>query len=637
MNKEINQTLHGYSNGHHLLSSSIKLSKSSSRIMSVLSDLSGSEVSNNYLSYYTGYPLNEEWCYAIAKTWYASEMKRPGCVWTHTLLINFEDIKYFSNYSLLEELFQRPMDNNSFEQYSKKISVNDNSITYSDYDFLDNDSLAIVLFSYYFNNKPAIFKTFTGNHFIREIWAFLVNQNKSVYSNFSFCTASLSNRKIDNKPFSIQAVPERLVKHILRADKNLYEVQINDALSFMDLIPNWKSQYFTGDNNFFTFINEFNLKSKNSGFKLYDLYNKIFLNRNINSIELYKEILSIFGNEAGGEFVIYLIQKVYEGSVAHWLSKDTIESMLKSICTDRNIEDYNYSIDTIKNIIEDLFINKIEKCRTIFRDLISSELNRIGEKILVHFAKIVTVEKLSTFSEYDIGICNVLVSLNNDLIFDKKLWQKGKDFQIEILNCVNADEMNYDKKLKYIHNIIVNSNETLDSAVFDLFGSDSVPIVLKIITDNSAQNKISWINICKQDHDITLNWIKNQNTIQLPVFLKIIESLDPYSSTILESGIEPWVNNLEEIDDYSLTIEEKRKLSYFFFPIIISNSYIVSNKLLRICFFPVYEEIKKNRYDYNLWRKIEHHLPEMPIYSWWDKCKRLRIAMDRKGYNNLFW
>ena len=38
-------------------------------------------------SYLTAYPLPRSSLVAFARTWTAPEMPRPGCVWTHTLLI----------------------------------------------------------------------------------------------------------------------------------------------------------------------------------------------------------------------------------------------------------------------------------------------------------------------------------------------------------------------------------------------------------------------------------------------------------------------------------------------------------------------------------------------------------------------
>jgi hypothetical protein len=86
-NYELEQTLHGYDRGHRLLATSTRFSSEDDRAMLNMSDLSGSRVVDGFFEYITGYMLPSKEFFALAKTWYATEMKRPGCVWTHTLLL----------------------------------------------------------------------------------------------------------------------------------------------------------------------------------------------------------------------------------------------------------------------------------------------------------------------------------------------------------------------------------------------------------------------------------------------------------------------------------------------------------------------------------------------------------------------
>ena len=107
---KVEQTLHGYSEGHRLIEGSLKLPQSDARTMLVLSDasVSGSRIPAN--GYITGYPLAESGKYVLARTWAAPEMRRPGCVWTHSLLIDFADLARLGSVDSLLERFQRPSD-----------------------------------------------------------------------------------------------------------------------------------------------------------------------------------------------------------------------------------------------------------------------------------------------------------------------------------------------------------------------------------------------------------------------------------------------------------------------------------------------------------------------------------------------
>ena len=84
----VEQTLHGYEDGHRLLASSMKLDEASDRSMLVLSDMLTPVLYTGDEFYVSGYPLRSLGKYVIARTWLATELPRPGCVWTHSLLLD---------------------------------------------------------------------------------------------------------------------------------------------------------------------------------------------------------------------------------------------------------------------------------------------------------------------------------------------------------------------------------------------------------------------------------------------------------------------------------------------------------------------------------------------------------------------
>jgi hypothetical protein len=95
-----------------LLASSIELVGRDSKTMLMMSDASGPAAVIGDDGYLTGYPLSESGYYAFARTWPAPEMPRPGCVWTHTILLEFSDIPALQSASGLLGLFRRPSGKN---------------------------------------------------------------------------------------------------------------------------------------------------------------------------------------------------------------------------------------------------------------------------------------------------------------------------------------------------------------------------------------------------------------------------------------------------------------------------------------------------------------------------------------------
>src|SRR5437660_8372161 len=118
---ELHQALHGYSDGHQLLASSLNLTREQQWQLLVMSDLSGPSFRAGFDSYLTGYPLAVGGLYCLARTWFAPELSRPGCVWTHTILISDTDVAQIPDFRFLLSHFRRPLSSRDLENYKVPI------------------------------------------------------------------------------------------------------------------------------------------------------------------------------------------------------------------------------------------------------------------------------------------------------------------------------------------------------------------------------------------------------------------------------------------------------------------------------------------------------------------------------------
>lgn len=133
----IHQCLHGYDDGHQLIQTSTRIPSKADRLLLTLSDMSGPTMVSGFQSYLTGYPVPDTNWYAFAKTWYAPEKPRPGCVWTHTLLIETADLARIQNSGFLLKLFARPSKERKLKGYAKPLelpmdTLNDNKCRMED-------------------------------------------------------------------------------------------------------------------------------------------------------------------------------------------------------------------------------------------------------------------------------------------------------------------------------------------------------------------------------------------------------------------------------------------------------------------------------------------------------------------------
>ncbi len=128
MNQEhirVDQCLFGYEDGHRLLSSSIPLGDETSTLTS-LSDLAPGAVFGRSSGYWTGVPAPEIGRYALMRTWPAPEMPRPGCVWTHALLLSPDALENVEDLSMLRLLVVRPRNSLERDAYRRPFIIDPN-------------------------------------------------------------------------------------------------------------------------------------------------------------------------------------------------------------------------------------------------------------------------------------------------------------------------------------------------------------------------------------------------------------------------------------------------------------------------------------------------------------------------------
>ena len=87
-----------------------------------MSDLLTSALRHGRDSYLCGYPLQSAGKYVLARTWLAPELPRPGCVWTHSLVLDNQAIVSASSMWDVMDLHRRPR-GNDVSGYTARTSV----------------------------------------------------------------------------------------------------------------------------------------------------------------------------------------------------------------------------------------------------------------------------------------------------------------------------------------------------------------------------------------------------------------------------------------------------------------------------------------------------------------------------------
>lgn len=226
----VHQALHGYSGGHRLLESSCSFSAAAERQIDVLSDLSGSTPPSGFEEYLTIYPVAGMQVMALAKTWLAKEMPRPGCVWTHTLLLDFSTVRSAGQLASFTQYFVRPTKKKAYDVYANPLS---GPSLAAQRDFLANSgespSFAHALVQSWYTageRKPLVISAESSRTFECVLLSLWEQQIPSSRTCVSISTGSISDRKIGGRSFDIQVVPRQNAREVLRQCRgvNLEEV-----------------------------------------------------------------------------------------------------------------------------------------------------------------------------------------------------------------------------------------------------------------------------------------------------------------------------------------------------------------------------------------------------------------------------
>ena len=205
----LHQVLHGYKDGHRALASSVELDVQDKKTLLILSDISGPGSRLETSGYLTGYPLPNAGLYAFARTWSAPEMTRPGCVWTHTLLIDFADLATVGDTTQLLTCFRRP-EGSHFSDYNNAMKFEERSQPSPVSEEVASKSKTLMAGLYQFPSEPIISFAQDSNTAEEAVLAIWGQQWPRLRRSFRFCTLASSDRSTKGSTFDLQLLPTNM-------------------------------------------------------------------------------------------------------------------------------------------------------------------------------------------------------------------------------------------------------------------------------------------------------------------------------------------------------------------------------------------------------------------------------------------
>jgi len=650
----INQTLHGYKDGHHLLAASIKLTKKVKKQLLILSDLSGPMFVSGFKKYLTGYPINGEDLYAIAKTWYADEMERAGCVWTHTLLIKCEDLENIDDLNILLKCYKRPIDLNNKESYKKPI-VLDRSLKSLLDDFPPTNQIFypilknIITYLYDLKNPVPILVPSENSskyeNIVLNIWS---QQWYSLRKTFKFCTGSISNRKYNNKSFDLQIVPTKNIRQIKRDTEYAKIIHDENAETLNSEDHTWidiavEDIYTSHSQDFGKFL-KYAGKDLPANRRLYFYLADIYAFTNCIESEdkslqqLLEKIFGYFPDPSTGKYVKE--KAVGDNPEGGRLIKTLSENfLLKELSFTKYSNMFDLKQLNIRSRAIRAWKNNKQSIKELLIRLVRTDVNPIGEEILKGIAEIISEDQLLELTIDHPEFLYTFIMHNPSIANYPALWLASHINKLELIDHLsNVSKIFDNEKNRITKSILSSGNLNLIDSLYKIWG-DSIlePILLWIDSSDSINLdsiKPGLLGVIKDCPKKSLEWLSYQENFDLKTAVIIAGELNPHGELVKEYGTKIWLKTLELVKN-NTPEGVKKRFAKFLLPFGLNNPDDGAYELVVFSFPIIHRALEKSQLDYDSWKKIDWMLPRLPWYWSWDKCERLKRGLIRffKKYN----
>lgn len=621
----IEQTLYGYNKGHGLLASSFPVRPNNdSSLMSVLSDWTGFRNELGEDSYMTFYPLSDGEKYAFAKTWYAEEMERPGCVWTHTLIVDLKEMDRNFDFRVLDDYFRRPK-KDEYDFYQHKIEIDNFETRNSNvvFNMFDDTSLLVLYLLLLGNNKNLFIYMDKAQRAYQALCFYLLQYLPlDMLKWISLSTGSAFRRKLGREEFSIQFTDNITNISLSNAPWKGKIAKENFTIGLLYIFEQSKRE----NDTFPSLIRLFREDIKDEKEKLFAF------------AMLMKELDTALNEKVGEKEYANVLSLLEE-----YFPKQNEGIRLKSNFLSEKIsslygteEDYLFQIASLKNdsFLHPLLTHFTQRLMVLDKNSHNAYVDLMGKIARIehpnetaynallyavdHMEEEELLRMVNNNWEHILPLLN-----NNERFFDAGMWLRlsAKQFNDIFLMYDSHNFESFKHWDELLKKVLVSETLTGENISSQLVinANDAV----KMIFDSANDSHLSVVSpflllSCMQKKQDFLGWLGRQKFINERVEKFIIHQIDPTSIYVKESQSCSW-KALLEADNGGKSID------FYLYLYILAHNWKdrLSVEMLKHGFYPIYKELSKSKLSSKDWDRISSVTPNRYFIANWDKCKIL--------------
>jgi hypothetical protein len=647
------QTLHGYVDGHGLIRSSSKVPADTAHLMLIMSDMSGPSMIRGFETYLTGYPLREIKSYALARTWYAPEMKRPGCVWTHTLIIRNTDLGYIPDLWSLIDLLKRPSSSpDLWGNYATTITLLAHEIRsppvanyWKREPNLKNVIHGSVKALYGSPNSqvflPVERTTAEYEEFTIALWS---QQWPRLRREFRFCTGSISNRRTIDGTFDWQIIPKSTQREIMRTFPTAVFIS-TEGEDQTEKLPRWMELAVDdlcrkSSSSFRRFLRRFGMETSKgrasfrSMVEVYLAYQSA--RQNPTSLSgLIAATAHLFPSPNDGESLKTALfgpngnrfTPQYGRLSQGWEEAD----LLQALGNTSHFSAFDPESLSITERATSLVRIDQERASEIAHSFLEGELTPIRERFIDGLIEALLSYENPDSVNIDINLISLLVQRQPQFSRSPFIWRRSPTEQRLIFSLIKDSLLAAPEDVKgVIFSILDASSEAITQDLANSFES-TVGIVLDWCTIRGLEFALAigaeWKEILTTRPGHCIEWIKSNDQkekIDTVVFLATI--LNPHSGSISNSDLSVWLEAAKRTKELLKGDTLTRAMS-FFLALGFNNPTHQGAKFVVEAFEFVYAAAAENRLTENAWWLLSSQCPSVSWNGYWDRCERLRGAL----------
>jgi hypothetical protein len=630
----IQQTLHGYAEGHRLLDGSVKLSDDLARMMLRMSDLSGSNVVNGFEEYVTGYPLESVDMYALAKTWYAPEMPRPGCVWTHTLLISGDGMREISSFGALATLFVRPESSLTQNRYSRPIEVEMSEIaqgTNPQSNSLPSQILEIVEALYGRDKENVLIGAQTSRGYESAIFHVWSQQWPQLRKGFSFCTGALSARGFAGKPFDIQCTHPSLIREITTATLAKQSREISLLVATEGKHVSWVGRVardaLKGSGEQFRQLlwglaDEPDRKS----FAKFAIIIDNLLSESPHSLtHLVGKVAELFPSPDSGN----VLKTALFGGKKGMKGFDGFDEgdLLAVLASTEHPEAFSAAGLRLRERGRDLCGIAPQSARDTISKLFRSSINQLGEHVLAGMIEGINPVIAREIAAEQPQFLPTLFRAKPELGTSDDLWAAAGDRRRELVESLAAHEKLDDALIMGIAEAIMESgSDAFIGRALDRWGKAAVFGTLDWVAKHDGKMSELCYRALTFHVESVMDWVEAAPNRPLNAVVASAHVIAPYFYKIRQRDTEIWLRVLHDLQKHHVE-REVVYLSAFLIALAFKNSPPAPLTLISECFERVHNAAWDGDLPDDAWVILDLIVPHLWWGNDWDKCERLRRGL----------